>query len=200
MFERNRCTIGVLAGNFLPFRKLLHISGVVFPFIAYFHGVHLALFLLLLSFLVFILLELVKSRISRSTFAAAIWKSDELDNFALDPLLYFISTMFLLLTSSIYEPTLCYAAIVVLSVGDSVAAVVGFFGRMHHFCYPKTIEGTIAGFMASSVVAFWFAGEIAIVGCAAGMIAEAVWCKYDNIAIPFVSFFAMIVVKTAGLL
>lgn len=177
----------------------MHIGGVVLPFIAYFYGQAPAIFLLFLGLAGFLLLELIKSRIRYSSFAASIWKSSELDNFALDPFLYFISALLLLLLSCWIEPELCYVAIVVLSVGDSMAALVGFFGKTYIRGCFKTLEGTIAGFVTSSFIGYWFAGEIAIIGCAAGMITELWCCKYDNLLIPFIAFFAMIFVKSIGL-
>ncbi|MBP2029831.1 dolichol kinase [Methanohalophilus levihalophilus] len=180
-------------------RKIIHIGGVALPFIAHFYGQFPAIMLLVLSLVGFLLLELLKSRIKHTPFAKSIWKSSELNNFALDPFLYAISVLLLLLLSYRIEPALCYVAIVVLSVGDSMAALVGFFGRIYIKGCSKTLEGTIAGFVTSSFIGYWFAGEIAVVGCAAGMITELFCCKYDNLAIPFAALFAMIFLKTSGL-
>ncbi len=199
MVEGNNCNADSSQKRYQPLRKIIHIGGVLLPFIAYFYGQLPAIGLLVLGLIGLLLLEVIKSKIKHTSFAMSIWKSRELDNFALDPFLYFISALLLLLLSYRIEPELCYVAIVVLSVGDSMAALVGFFGRIYLRGSSKTLEGTVAGFAASSFVGYWFAGEIAIIGCAAGMITELFCCKYDNFAIPLVALFTMIFVKSFGL-
>ncbi|MCK4236759.1 MAG: phosphatidate cytidylyltransferase, partial [Candidatus Krumholzibacteria bacterium] len=86
--------------------------------------------------------------------------------------------------------------IMCLAVGDTVAGIVGkLFGR--HKVKDKSMEGAAANFLVCFLI-LWFlvpSPLIAFVGAFAGAFIELVPVPVDdNIAIPLVSGFAMVLV------
>lgn len=90
------------------------------------------------------------------------------------------------------------AAIAILAVGDSVSHLAGrFFGRTSHrwiFARNKTLEGSVAGFVAASTAAaFLIPAWTAIIAAAAGMTVEAIHVRIgkikvdDNLTVPVVA-------------
>ncbi len=90
------------------------------------------------------------------------------------------------------------AAIAILAVGDSVSHLAGrFFGRTSHrwiFARNKTLEGSVAGFVAASTAAaFLIPAWTAIIAAAAGMAVEAINVRIlgrkidDNLTVPVVA-------------
>ncbi|MGQ9513657.1 MAG: diacylglycerol/polyprenol kinase family protein [Thermoproteota archaeon] len=92
-------------------------------------------------------------------------------------------TLFPLVTASI--------SVIVLSIGDGVAPTAGrIVGLMKNPLNPnKTLGGSIVGFLASLAICLTFAKpEVAIAGCAAGMIAECLPLGIeDNFLVPVAS-------------
>ncbi len=78
-------------------------------------------------------------------------------------------------------PTACYVAIIVMTVGDGFAALIG--RRLHGPRLPysrKTWYGSLAGIVLSGIVGYLIAGPVAIPGAIGGMAAEAYADKHDN--------------------
>ncbi len=176
-------------------RKVLHISGIFIPVIAGFIGKNLTIALLLSVFVVYLMLEALKQKIP-SHILSIVYRENELKDFSIEPLSYFISVLSLLYLSFYIDERICFAAIAVLAAGDGFAGVVGRKYGRHRFSFNnnKSWEGTLSGFIAASLVGFYFAGGIALIGSAFGMLAGAV-NKHDNIAVPYAALATMVVVR-----
>jgi len=178
-------------------RKIIHIGGVLIPAIAALIGKSQTIALVLSGFVVFLLIEALKQKIPQGILSM-VYRENELKDFSIEPLSYFISILSLLSLSFFIDEKICFAAIAALAAGDGVAGVVGRKYGQHRFSFNKnkSWEGTLSGFIAASLTGFYFAGGIAFVGSAFGMLAGAV-NKNDNIAVPYAALVAMVVVRYA---
>jgi dolichol kinase len=181
----------------MQLRKVIHISGVLLPVIASVIGKNQTIALLLSGFAVFLIIEALKQRIPRHILSM-VYRENEFRDFSIEPSSYFISVILLLYLSFFIDEKICFAAIAILAAGDGFAGVVGRKYGKHRFSFNKnkSWEGTLAGFLAASLSGFYFAGGIALVGGAFGMLAGAV-NKNDNIAVPYAALAAMFLVQHA---
>ena len=181
----------------LPLRKFVHISGALVPFIAIFAGRTLAIQLLIACILLFLTLELVRPKAQHHPIVHALWRGEESRAIAIDPLVYFLSILSLLILASWVDEGICYASIIVLTLGDGFSTIVGVHGKMCLWGSSKTIEGTVAGIIMAALVGFYFAGFLAVIGSVVGMIAEARSSQYDNLTVPVTALLAMLIVQMA---
>lgn len=170
-------------------------GGVSIAFIADILGRYEAILLILLLILLFFALELLKPWICTKAGFGDLWKGCERREFALDPFLYLVSILALLFLSFYIDENICYASIVVLTIGDGMSTIVGVRGRRYFRDSGKTIEGAVAGIVSSSFVGFFFVGELAIIGSLAGMMVEVTSRRFDNISVPFSALFAMLATR-----
>lgn len=171
-------------------RKLVHISGAAFAFIALYSPM-LSLFLAFAGILVFFSLEVLK-RYVELPFMPMLYRDSERKNIASEPLLYLLCIATLLAVSMVAMPSVCYAAIVVLTLGDGAAGIIGRAMGTHRLPNSKkTWEGSLAGLIAASAIGFIFAGPLAIAGAAVGMAAEAYTHRFENLAVAAAAFVAM---------
>ena len=183
--------------NIMQLRKVIHIGGVLIPVIAAVIGKNQTIVLLLSCFAFYLMLEALKQKIPPHILSM-VYRENELKDFSIEPLSYFISVLSLLYLSFFIDEKICFAAIATLAAGDGVAGVVGRRYGRHRFSFNKnkSWEGTLSGFIAASLSGFYFAGGIALVGGAFGMLAGAV-NKHDNIAVPYAALVAMVVARYA---
>ena len=181
--------------KYLPFRKIVHIGGVVVPIIAVYIGKNYAIGLALYFLFIFLFIEILKAKVQIPAVFRFLWKEKELKGFAIDPFLYYASILMLLLMSFYFDDGICYASIVILTIGDGISTVVGLHGKIYFRDTKKTIEGAAAGTIAAAVIAFPFVGGLAFVGSAIGMIAEVTSKRFDNIAVPFAAFVSMLITQ-----
>ncbi len=181
--------------KYLPLRKIVHIGGVVIPIIAVVIGKIYAITLISYFMLIFLFMELLKTKIQIPAALHPLWKDNEYKGFATDPFLYFGFILLLLLLSFYFDEGICYASIVVLTVGDGVSTVVGVHGKRYFRDTTKTIEGAVAGTIAAAVVGFPFVGVLAFVGSAAGMLAEVTSKRFDNLTVPVAAFVSMLIAQ-----
>lgn len=176
----------------MQLRKVIHISGVLIPVIAGVIGKNLTIALLLLGFAIYLMLEALKQKISPHILSI-VYRENEFRDLSLEPLSYFVSVLSLLYLSFFIDEKICFAAIAILAAGDGFAGVVGRKYGKHRFSFNKnkSWEGTLSGFVAASLTGFYFAGGIALIGGAFGMLAGAV-NKNDNIAVPYAALAAMV--------
>jgi dolichol kinase len=94
----------------------------------------------------------------------------------------------LLLLSFVRSIDYVQAGIAVLAIGDGIATLVGRSGTRRLFYNPnKTVEGTAAFFIASSVAAYIFIGVYGVALSFICALAESVdWGVDDNFIIPLV--------------
>lgn len=181
----------------MQLRKVIHISGVLLPVIAPAIGKSQTMALVLSGFAVFLIIEALKQKLPVGVLSI-VYRENELKGFSLEPLSYFISVLSLLYLSFFIDEKICFAAIAILAAGDGFAGVVGRKYGKHRFSFNKnkSWEGTLSGFVAASLSSFYFAGGIALVGSAFGMLAGAV-NKHDNIAVPYAALVAMFLFQHA---
>ena len=106
-----------------------------------------------------------------------------------------------LLTSAIvcvafFPPDIAFAAMAFLSIGDTVAALVGMnYGKRRFVSSKKSLEGTIACFVSTFIFGLWVFSEypgIAFWGAFSVCIAEVMNIKIDdNVKIPIISGIVM---------
>ncbi len=178
-------------------RKVIHISGVLIPLIAAIIGKSQTIALVVSGFVFFLIIEALKQKIPKEILSM-VYRESELKDFSIEPLSYFISVLSLLYLSFFIDEKICFAAIAILAAGDGFAGVIGRKYGKHRFSFNKnkSWEGTLSGFIAASFTGFYYAGGIALVGSAFGMLAGAV-NKNDNIAVPYAALAAMVVVRYA---
>ncbi len=178
----------------MQLRKIIHISGVLIPAVAALIGKSETMALLLLGFAAFLVIEAFKQKISNDILSI-VYRENELKDFSIEPLSYFISVLSLLYLSFFIDEKITFAAIAILAAGDGVAGVVGRRYGRHRFSFNrnKSWEGTLSGFIAASLSGFYFAGAVAIAGSIFGMLAGAV-NTHDNIAVPYAALVAMYLV------
>ncbi len=181
----------------MQIRKIIHIGGVLIPVIVAFIGKSQTIALVLLGLVVFLSIEAFKQKIPEAILSL-VYRDNELKGFSIEPLSYFISVLSLLYLSFFIDEKLCFAAIAILAAGDGFAGVIGRRYGRHKFSFNKnkSWEGTLSGFIAASFTGFYYAGGIALVGSAFGMLAGAI-NKHDNIAVPYAALAAMVVVRYA---
>ena len=110
----------------------------------------------------------------------------------------------ILLATLLFEKDVALAAIMILTLGDSISHLIGkYLGKTKSVLNKcKTIEGTIAGFAAGAIGAsFFITWEQAAVASAAAMVAESFELKFktkiidDNLVIPMVAGIAISLVR-----
>jgi dolichol kinase len=176
----------------MQLRKVIHISGVLIPVIATIIGKIQTMALLLSGFAVYLIIEVLKQKIPQHILSM-VYRENELKGFSIEPLSYFISVLSLIYISFFIPEKICFAAIATLAAGDGFAGVIGRKYGRHRFSFNKnkSWEGTLSGFIAASLSGFYFAGGIALIGGAFGMLAGAVVNKHDNLAVPYAALAAM---------
>ncbi len=183
--------------SIVQFRKLIHISGVLVPFLAgeNLFGKKLMIALVVLGLVVYLAMEIFKKRLSRDTLLL-VYRENEIKGFSIEPLSYIFSVLSLLSLSFFIDEKLCFAAIAILAAGDGVAGVIGRRYGRHRLSFnkDKSWEGSLSGFIAALLTGFYYAGPMAIMGSAFGMLAGAV-SKHDNIAVPYAALIAMIMAQ-----
>jgi len=181
----------------VQFRKVIHISGALIPIFAGddFLGKNVMVGLLVFGLAVYLFIEAIKPKISLDILSM-VYRENEIKGFAIEPLSYIISVLSLLSLSFFVDEKLCFAAIAILAAGDGFAGVIGRrYGRHRlYFNKNKSWEGSLSGFVAAILMGFFYAGQIAIVGSAFGMLAGAV-NKHDNIAVPYVALISMVLAQ-----
>jgi dolichol kinase len=175
-------------------RKLVHLSGAAFVLIAWFSPI-LASLGIAAGLIAFFTLEAVKLG-AGVPWLWSLYREDERAGIAYEPLLYLASIALLLLVSLFFLPSACYAAIIVLTVGDGVAGLAGRLPGKHKLPYcTKTWEGTVAGFVLAAAAGFLIAGPVAVAGAAAGMAAEAYTRRFENLSVALAAFLAMAILS-----
>ncbi len=195
----NRQSFITLTGQntIVQFRKIIHISGALIPVIAgeSLLGKGLTIALILSGLAVYLLIEFLKPGISRDILVL-VYRETELKGFSIEPLSYILSVLSLLSLSFFIDERLCFASIAILAAGDGVAGVIGRRYGRHRLSFnrDKSWEGSLSGFAAASLTGFYYAGQIAVVGSAFGMLAGAV-NKQDNVAVPYAALISMILAQ-----
>ena len=154
----------------------------------------LALIILFLAFLLITLIAIVSTKIRIPVVG---WFIEELERdkdrkLPAKGAIFFLSGC--LLTFKLFSQDIALAAIVVLTFGDAVSTLAGFFGQKYGhkpFSRFKTLYGTIIGAVVSFLVALIFIEPLyAAVAAIFGMFVEALVIKLgeteadDNLIVP----------------
>ncbi|MFW6134011.1 MAG: diacylglycerol/polyprenol kinase family protein [Elusimicrobiota bacterium] len=142
------------------YRKIYHISGLIFPLIIILFSKKEAVYvsgLLLLLILLFDIVRLNWDNFNKWVFdkIGFMFKQDEFKKMSGSP--FFLGGVFLALVLFEYQSAI--GGIIYLSIGDTAAVSIGeSVGKIKIF--DKTLEGTV-GFLVSSVIAI---GAIKVLG------------------------------------
>jgi dolichol kinase len=173
-------------------RKIVHLSGAVFAFTAL-YSPYLSIAGICAGLILFLCLEKLKPFINPALLTV-VYRDGEIKKSALEPLMYLVSILFLLIISLYIAPEVCYASIIVLAVGDGAASVIGkLFGRHRLPLSDKTWEGSISGFLLSVIAGYLFIGPLILVGSFFGMLTEAYAGKHENVFIAASAFISMLI-------
>jgi phosphoserine phosphatase/dolichol kinase len=178
----------VSTGNVI--REAIHTSGLLIPFICIYLLNNLTVATLLITAaLIYSASELLRIHgtnvpvISKIT----LWAADrsELQEFNTAPIFHALG---IALTLLIFPTRIGYAAIAVLTLGDSSASILGKrFGKTKiPFNRGKSVEGSMIGLVFAFLGSLLFVDPVtAIVGAAAGLLIEALPLPLDdNLLIP----------------
>ncbi|NPE27443.1 hypothetical protein HNV12_05565 [Methanococcoides sp. SA1] len=181
--------------SYLPIRKAVHIGGSLFPLIAIYFGKNVALGMVSAFLILFLVAEFSKPALKEYFLFSSLWRESESRGFALAPFLYLISILLLLLLSFRLDEGICYASIIVLTMGDGLSTIFGVHGKMCYKGSSKTLEGTLAGLIGAIIFSYPLVGYLSIVGGLAGMYLELRSKRLDNITVPFSALVAMLIVQ-----
>ena len=96
------------------------------------------------------------------------------------------------------------ASMIILALGDSIAPLIGRYGRIRHpFSKKKFLEGAIIGFIAGFIGAIIFVEAIpALIASLVAMIIEGIDLEFrfnpldDNIFMPLISGLVILLMRT----
>ncbi len=139
-----------------------------------------------------------------SWFIAKLERDDAKKNFSGKGPVYFFAGS--LLSVLFFEKNIALASIAILALGDSVAPLVGQFGRIRHpMSADKTLEGLAAGVAAAFAGAALFVSPLeALAAGACAMLAEGADIKFagnkldDNLVIPLVAGSVITAIRILG--
>jgi dolichol kinase len=187
-------------------RKIIHIlfgiiiliSALIIP-----RDIFLRCLFILFLFVIFLTILHIKFRLK---IIENISKENE-RRFPLKGLLFFIVGVGLVIF--IFPKDIALASIAVLTFGDSVSSLAGFFGikyRINPFRRYKSLFGTFCGIVIAFLFALIFVDPLqALVGSFFGMFSEAVSIKLgetdadDNLIVPLVAATAMYILLKISL-
>ena len=174
-------------------RKLIHTLGALILVVRYFWGITAAQ--LVIGVLSVIYLTSEYFRLSGRSLPVLTWlvtsasQDREQKGVVMTPLWYALGAF---TTLSMFPLRQAIVGILTLAVGDPVASLVGLTSENTHkipFNNDKSYEGSLAGILASWIFCLIFIeSRMALIGCTAGMLAEALPLKVnDNVLIPVVA-------------
>ncbi len=163
---------------------------------------------LFLLFLVSVLLSLISLKAKIPIVSWILEKADRESDIKIFPgkgLIFFMAGC--LLTYKIFAQDIALASIVVLTFGDAISTLAGFFGKKYTkrpFSSFKTVFGTLLGFLVSFLISLLFIDPVyALAASAIGMFTEAVSIKLgeeeadDNLLVPLAAGTACYLLRLA---
>ncbi|MHA2406246.1 MAG: HAD-IB family phosphatase, partial [Candidatus Hermodarchaeia archaeon] len=173
------------------YREAIHMGSFLIPILCQYFNVNrylLAAFILLLT-IGYTLSELARrAGINMPPFTTLTKKAaigEEQWDFASSPIFFALSIIFSL---TIYAPSIGYAVITILTLGDGPAKLVGKkIGKtVLPYNKTKTLEGTVVGIFVSAIASSIFVPPIqAVIASVLGLVVESMpLAVNDNITIP----------------
>lgn len=169
-------------------RKLLHTTGISVPFVAmeFGPGTVAGLATLLSAVYLFSLYN-----------GLELFEPVKRDGLDLGPIKYGASVVVLLYLPT--HPSLAYASIAVLALGDGAAGIAGRFGTHRLPRNEKTWEGSTGCFAAGLAGASLFVNALpAFAAALAGTAAEA-YVPHDNLSVPFASYLSLLALTATAI-
>ncbi|MEI7827784.1 MAG: hypothetical protein WCI87_08340 [Euryarchaeota archaeon] len=102
-------------------------------------------------------------------------------------ILFFVGTLIAVL---LFSPLYAALSILVLSIGDSLATITGYYAGKHLLFKKKTVEGTAAFFVSAlAILIFFVAPTKALLVALIATVTELATPSYvdDNLTIPFIT-------------
>jgi len=167
-------------------RKLIHASALAVPILTEVTSRTIILVALCTVVAVYSLEEALRLK-GRSlplitTFTLRMSRPQETTHFVVRPVYLAVGIILALL---LFPPKIADASIVIVAVGDPVAAYVGGKIGRRHIRSNKTVEGSIAGLVASFLLAAIIVYPlVALAGAAGAMLMELVDRPDDNLTMP----------------
>lgn len=168
-------------------RKSIHIIGIIVITLDFYFGFIIPTILVLVLSCLYIISEYLQKKGKHFPIIQNITKITLRDTEKTDyaPLLLSAGVV---ISLTMFPTPISYCAIIAVILGDGFASLVGqSFGR-HKLIFKKSIEGTVAGFVASFVgCVFFISPELALGMSVLAMSVEVLPLgKFDNLAIPIV--------------
>ncbi len=174
-------------------RKALHVAGVSILIFLTFFGLFKTQLVIIIVLILYLSSEYLRSSGRSLPFFTLTTRlaSTELERTSIvtTPIWYASG---ILLTITLFPPKYAFIGVLTLSLGDPVASLVGLLIKNKHFYSfnkAKSLEGTLAGFSVALLASSLFIDPfIAMIGCSAGMLVEALPSPLnDNVTIPISS-------------
>ena len=167
-------------------RKLIHASALVVPILTEVTSRTIILVALCTVVAVYSLEEALRLKGRPlpliTTFTLRMSRPQETTHFVVRPVYLAVGIILALL---LFPPKIADASIVIVAVGDPVAAYVGGKIGRRHIRANKTVEGSIAGLVASFLLAAIIVYPlVALAGAAGAMLMELVDRPDDNLTMP----------------
>lgn len=168
------------------FRKVVHLLALLVPVLTEITSKTETLIALFIITIIYVLEEVLRLKGHRlpivTAFTLRMSRRDETTHFVIRPLYLAVG---IILALFLFPKTIAYASIGIVAVGDPVAAYIGGkFGR-RHITRKKTVEGSIAGFTASLLLASLIVSPfVAFVGSTSAMLMELLDKPDDNLTMP----------------
>jgi len=167
-------------------RKLIHASALVVPILTEVTSRAIILVALCTVVALYSLEEVLRLKGRRlpliTTFTLRMSRPQETTHFVVRPVYLAVGIILALL---LFPPKIADASIVIVAVGDPVAAYVGGKIGRRHIRSNKTVEGSIAGLVASFLLAAIIVYPlVALAGAAGAMLMELVDRPDDNLTMP----------------
>lgn len=167
------------------YRPIIHALSLAVPIVVEGTSRNVSVALLLAITAGFTISELVRFKGSKvpliTPFTLRMSRPEEQVHFIIKPIYLAIGIIVALL---IFPKNIAFASIIIVGVGDPVAAYVGRkIGHLH--VGQKTLEGFMGGLITSSLIASLFVSPVAaFVGSVAAMCLELLGIIDDNLTMP----------------
>ena len=177
-------------------RKLIHLSALLIPILTEVTSKTVVLTAMCVTLIVYTLEEILRLKGRRlpvlTSFTLRMSRPEETAGFIIRPIYLAVG---IILALVFFPISIAYASIGVVAVGDPVAAYVGGKIGRTHVRRKKTLEGLIAGFIASFLLAALIIYPIAaFVGSAGAMLMELLDIPDDNLTMPIAAGAIMMLV------
>ena len=170
-------------------RKLIHFSNLLIPLLLFYYSKDLILKILIPLSIIFISLDYLRINTSKvasfyDKYFSLITREFEFNHFTGASYVFFSSCVIIIF----FPLEVAIPSLLIMSISDSVAAIIGLrYGKVK--LYSKTLEGTIAFFLTSTLIILLFSRIELLPGMIAVIISTLVESSDflnidDNLSVP----------------